>query len=71
MSTENLLAAVHQYIDGFNKGDTKMMAATFAVPGRFDGWRRTCGRGQQPLRTGIETCWLKVSNTVHQDLSAH
>ena len=33
MSTENPLAAVHQYIDGFNKGDTKMMAATFAVPG--------------------------------------
>jgi len=33
MSTENPLAAVHQYIDGFNKGDTKMVAATFAVPG--------------------------------------
>ena len=33
MSTEDPMAAVHQYIDGFNKGDAKMMAATFAVPG--------------------------------------
>jgi hypothetical protein len=33
MSTENPLAAVHQYIDGFNKGDAQLMAATFAVPG--------------------------------------
>src|SRR5690242_10491920 len=27
------MAAVRQYIDGFNKGDAKLMAATFAVPG--------------------------------------
>jgi SnoaL-like protein len=33
MSTNDPLAAVHQYIDGFNKGDAKLMAATFAVPG--------------------------------------
>jgi len=33
MSTENPLAAVNQYIDGFNKGDAQLMAATFAVPG--------------------------------------
>ena len=33
MSTENPLAAVHQYIDGFNKGDAQLMSATFAVPG--------------------------------------
>ena len=47
MSTENPLAAVHQYIDGFNKGDTKMMAATFAARGRFlTAWRRTCGRAK-------------------------
>jgi hypothetical protein len=26
------MAAVRQYIDGFNKGDAKLMAATFAVP---------------------------------------
>ena len=33
MSTENPLAAVRQYIEGFNKGDAKVMATTFAVPG--------------------------------------
>ncbi len=33
MSTKDPLAAVHQYIGGFNKGDVKVMAATFAVPG--------------------------------------
>ena len=27
------MAAVGQYIDGFNKGDAKVMAETFAVPG--------------------------------------
>jgi hypothetical protein len=27
------MAAVCQYIDGFNKGDAKVMAETFAVPG--------------------------------------
>jgi ketosteroid isomerase-like protein len=31
MSTKDPLAAVHQYIDGFNKGDAKV--TTFAVPG--------------------------------------
>lgn len=33
MSTNDPMAAVRQYIDGFNKGDAKVMAATFAVPG--------------------------------------
>ena len=33
MSTKDPVAAVRQYIDGFNKGDVKVMAATFAVPG--------------------------------------
>ena len=33
MNTKDPLAAVHQYIDAFNKGDAKGMAATFAVPG--------------------------------------
>jgi hypothetical protein len=33
MSTSDPMAAVRQYIDGFNKGDAKVMAATFAVPG--------------------------------------
>ena len=30
MSTEGPLAAVQQYIDGFNKGDADLMAASFA-----------------------------------------
>jgi SnoaL-like domain len=33
MSTNDPMAAVHQYIDGFNNGDAEVMAATFAVPG--------------------------------------
>jgi SnoaL-like domain len=33
MSTEDPMAAVRQYIEGFNKGDAKLMAASFAVPG--------------------------------------
>lgn len=33
MSTQDPMAAVRQYIDGFNKADAKLMAATFAVPG--------------------------------------
>ena len=33
MSTQDPIAAVRQYIDGFNKGDANVMAATFAVPG--------------------------------------
>ena len=33
MSTQDPMAAVRQYIDGFNKGDHKGMAATFADPG--------------------------------------
>ena len=33
MSTKDPMTAVRQYIDGFNKGDAKAMAATFADPG--------------------------------------
>ena len=33
MSTQGPMAAVRQYIDGFNKGDAKGMAATFAETG--------------------------------------
>jgi ketosteroid isomerase-like protein len=31
--TKDPVAAVHQYIDAFNKGDVKAMAACFSVPG--------------------------------------
>jgi hypothetical protein len=33
MATTDPMAAVHQYINAFNKGDGKTMAAIFAVPG--------------------------------------
>jgi hypothetical protein len=33
MATSDPMAAVHQYINDFNKGDVEAMAATFAVPG--------------------------------------
>jgi ketosteroid isomerase-like protein len=33
MNTNDAMAAVRQYIDGFNKGDANVMAATFTVPG--------------------------------------
>ena len=71
MSTENPLAAVHQYIDGFNKGDAQLMAATFAVPGSIlDGMAPHVWDGPTATQDCIETCWLKVSNTVHQVISS-
>ncbi len=33
MKTNDPLATVHQYIEAFNRGDAKAMAAAFAVPG--------------------------------------
>ena len=33
MKTNDPLATVHQYIDAFNSGDAKAMAAAFAIPG--------------------------------------
>ena len=33
MSNNEPIAAVRQYLDGFNKGDAKVMASTFANPG--------------------------------------
>lgn len=33
MSVSDPLAAVRRYLDAFNRGDAKEMAATFAVPG--------------------------------------
>jgi hypothetical protein len=33
MATTDPMAAVHQYIKDFNKGDGEAMAETFAVPG--------------------------------------
>ena len=33
MSTKDPMSTLHQYLDGFNKGDAKVMAATFALQG--------------------------------------
>ena len=35
MGTETPLAAVHQYVDAFNRGDVTAMTATFAIPGQI------------------------------------
>ena len=35
METDTPLATVHKYLDAFNRGDAKAMAATFAVPGHI------------------------------------
>jgi len=75
MSTENPLAAVHQYIDGFNKGDAQLMAATFAVPGSIldgmaphvwqgptatqDWYRDVLVEGEQHGASGISSCRVK------------
>ena len=57
MSNNEPIAAVRQYLDGFNKGDARVMAASFAKPGQsLTAWHHTSGRGQQPLKTGIGTC---------------
>ena len=66
MSTENPPAAVHQYIDGFNKGDTKMVAATFAVSGSIlDGMAPHVWDGPTATQDCIETCWWKGSSMAH------
>ena len=46
MATTDPLAAVHQYINAFNKGDGEAMAATFAVLGSIlDGMAPHVWRG--------------------------
>src|SRR4051812_39943308 len=35
METDTPLMIVHRYLDAFNRGDVKAMAATFAVPGQI------------------------------------
>jgi ketosteroid isomerase-like protein len=51
MSTENPLAAVQQYIDGFNKGEAEVMAATFADPASIlDGMPPHLWQGQSATR---------------------
>ena len=51
MSAQDPLAAVQQYIDAFNKGDAKAMAAVFAVPGSIlDGMAPHAWHGPTPTQ---------------------
>jgi hypothetical protein len=41
METDTPLATAHKYLEAFNRGDVKAMAAAFAVPGQIlDGMAR-------------------------------
>jgi hypothetical protein len=61
------MATVRNYIDAFNRGDAKAMAAAFAPQSSIlDGMAPHLWVGPTAVRIGIETCWLKGSNTVLQ-----
>ena len=51
---EDAMSTVHRYIDAFNEGDVKGMAAVFAVPGSIlDGMPPPhLWQGRRQLRTG-------------------
>ena len=50
------VGTLRHYIDSFNKGDVKAMAAACDDPmSILDGSRRTCGTDQQPVRIGTGT----------------
>jgi hypothetical protein len=73
MGTEDAMAAVRQYIDGFNTGDARLMAVTFAVPGSIldgmprhvwegptttqDWYRDVLIEGQQHGASGMSSLW--------------
>ena len=64
------MEAVRQYVDYFNKGDVKAMAATCAVPASIlDGLAPPYGRGRRPARSGTETCCPPVNEKGRQDIS--
>ena len=57
METDTPLAAAHKYLDAFNRGDVKAMAATFAVPGQIlDGMAPHVWQGP----TATEDWWKDV-----------
>ncbi len=82
MGTETPLAAVHQYLDAFNRGDAKGMAATFAVPGQIldgmaphvwqgptatqDWYRDVLVEGKEHGASGY---FVKVEGPLHNDVS--
>jgi hypothetical protein len=64
MGTTDPLAAVHQYISDFNKGDGEAMAESFAVPGSIlDGMAPHVWRGPTaavPSRRWLELGWRSL-----------
>ena len=52
-NSDDSMAAVRHYVDAFNNGDEKSMAAACADPMQIlDGMRLMSGTGQPPPRTG-------------------
>ena len=83
MATIDPMAAVHQYINAFNKGDGEAMAATFAVPGSIldgmaphvwqgptasqDWYRDVLIEGQQH---GVSDYFVTLGELLHNDVIA-
>src|SRR5262249_39255507 len=82
MGPETPLAAVHHYLDAFNRGDATAMAATFAVPGQIlDGmaphvWQGPAA-GQDWYRDaviegqahGASGYFVRVGEPLHNDVT--
>ena len=65
------MAAVRQYIDGFNKGDAKVMAETFAVPGSIlDGMAPHLWQGPTAAQDWYRDVLIEGSNMVRQIISS-
>lgn len=82
MGTETPWAAVHQYLDAFNRGDVQAMAATFSVPGQIldgmaphvwqgptaaqDWYRDVLSEGK---RHGASGYFVSVGEPLHNDIT--
>ncbi len=84
METDTPLATVNAYLDAFNRGDTKAMAATFAVPAHIlDGmaphvWQGPTATGdwyRDVLREGKELgasgYLVKVGEPLHNNITGN
>lgn len=82
MGTETPLAAVHQYLDAFNRGDVEAMAATFANPGQIlDGMAPHVWQGPTATRDwyrdvliegkehGASNYFVSVGEPLHNDVT--
>ena len=82
MRTETPLAAVHQYLDCFNRGDMKGMAAVFAVPGQIlDGMAPHVWQGPKATEDwyrdvltegkehGASDYFVTVAEPLHNDIT--